>query len=120
MRSPSKKLHSISIIVVKKTNDRILKRIERKLKKMDETQEQLVGEVVAATEQIARVGTETSTLIEKVAALEAAMATAGQVTPEVQAAMQALKKQVQTVDDLVPDVTPAPQPEPIPVPPPVE
>jgi len=42
-------------------------------------------------------------VLEKIAALEAAVANAGNTTPEVDAALADLKASVQTDDDIVPD-----------------
>lgn len=50
-------------------------------------------------------------IVDKVAALEAAIQ-AGGTTPEVDAALAALKGSVQSLDDLNPDVPPAPPPGP--------
>lgn len=72
-----------------------------------ETQAELAADLQKVSDQVAKIGTETSTLLQKVADLEAALAAGGPVTAEVQAAVDALKAQVQVVDDLVPD---APQP----------
>jgi len=70
---------------------------------MAETQQELVEQVNQLTTQVAKIGTETSALIQKVADLEAALNSQPNVTPELQVAFDALKAQVQTVDDLVPD-----------------
>lgn len=53
--------------------------------------------------QVQKIGAETSTTLQKVSDLEAAIAGAGGVDPSVQAAFEALKAQVQVVDDLIPD-----------------
>ena len=75
------------------------------------TQEQLVADLTALTAQVTKIGTETSTLLTKVADLEAALSASGAaVTPEVEAALAALKSQVQVVDDLVPDAPTAETP----------
>ena len=42
-------------------------------------------------------------VLAKIEALEAALVTAGEVTPAVQSAVDALKASVQAVDDIVPD-----------------
>lgn len=62
-----------------------------------------------------KVGTETQTLVQKVADLEAAIANAGGTTPEVDAALAAVKEsadavasKVKAVDDLVPDAPATP------------
>jgi flagellar hook-basal body complex protein FliE len=73
------------------------------------TQSQLTAELTAIGNQLTKIGTESSTTLQKVADLEAAIAaqTGGaEVTPELEAAVAALKTQVQVVDDLVSDITP--------------
>lgn len=76
-------------------------------------QAQLAADILAVADKVAKVGNETRTLIAKVADLEAALAAAGDVSPEVTEAMTALHAQVAVVDELVPDA-PAPQPVPEP------
>lgn len=72
------------------------------------TQVELAAGLAQVTAQLVKIGTETATLLQKVADLESALGNAGAVTPELQAAFDALKAQVQVVDDLVPDAPPAP------------
>lgn len=67
------------------------------------TQSQLATDLNAVTAQLAKIGTESSKTLQKVTDLEAAIANAGNTTPEVDAALAALKTQAQVVDDLVPD-----------------
>lgn len=67
------------------------------------TQAELAASLTALTTEVAKIGTETTTLLQKVDALQAALDAAGQTTPEVDAAMAALAAQAKTVDDLVPD-----------------
>ena len=81
--------------------------INRKINKMAESQIQLADDLNKLSDQIKKIGTETSATLQKVSDLEAALASAGNVTPEVQAALDALKVQAQATDDLVPDA-PAP------------
>lgn len=80
----------------------------RSMRHIMTSQAQLAQDLIQVKEAVAKVGTETSTLVQKVADLEAAISNGGNTTPEVDAALQALKDQVQVVDDLVADV-PAPQ-----------
>lgn len=61
------------------------------------------------TTQIAKIGTEVTSLKSKVSDLETAI-TNGNVPPEVEQAFRALQEQVQVVDDLVPDATTIPTP----------
>lgn len=67
------------------------------------TQDELVQELNAVKDQVSKIGSETTTLKEKVAELEEQLSQAGNATPEVLAALQALKDQAQIVDDLVAD-----------------
>jgi phosphoribosylformimino-5-aminoimidazole carboxamide ribonucleotide (ProFAR) isomerase len=66
------------------------------------TSEELVLGLEAATAQVAKIGVESGVTLAKVAELEAALAAAGNITPEVATAFEALKAQVQVVDDLIP------------------
>lgn len=67
------------------------------------TQTELATAIEAVTANVAKVEGETRTLIAKVEELTAALAAAGNVTPEVEAALAALQAQVAVVDALVPD-----------------
>jgi hypothetical protein len=78
------------------------------LRKIMADQAELVIALASISGQVAKIGTETAATLQKVADLEAALANAGEVSPEVQAAVDALRAQVQTVDDLVADAPPAP------------
>lgn len=77
----------------------ILNRLDRIMT----TQAEHALELAAVAAGVAKIGTETQSLIAKIADLEAAVEQAGNVTPEVEAAMVALKAQVVVVDDLVKD-----------------
>lgn len=66
-------------------------------------QADLAAGMQSLTEQVTKIGVETAATLQKVADLEAALANADNVSPEVQAAFDALKAQVQKTDDLVPD-----------------
>ncbi len=70
------------------------------------TQAELATQLSGVKDQLVKVGTEIDTLQTKVADLQAAIANAGNVTPELQAAFDALKTQAQVLDDLNPDPTP--------------
>lgn len=74
------------------------------------TQAEAAQELRKANDSLTKIGGETTTLLEKVKALEDAAANAGNVGPELQAAIDAVVSQAQAVDDLVPDVIPAPAP----------
>ena len=67
------------------------------------TQLELAAQLNAISVQLGKVGAESSATLQKVADLEVALANAGNVSPELQAAFDAVKAQVQLVDDLVPD-----------------
>lgn len=82
-----------------------LNHLSRKVDRIMATQAQIAAELTTLKDQLVKVGNETTTLIQKVADLEAAIAN-GPVTPELQAAFDAVKAQVQAVDDLVPDAAP--------------
>jgi hypothetical protein len=86
----------------------ILHRIERR-QIMD--QAQLLTDLNIANTGIRKIGAETRTLLDKVDALQQAIANGPAVTPEVEAAMNDLNSQIVIVDGLVPDA-PAPAPEP--------
>jgi ferritin-like protein len=58
-------------------------------------------EVEAVSTQVAKIGTETTITLQKVADLEAALANG--IPQDVADAFAALKAQVQVVDDLIPD-----------------
>ena len=62
--------------------------------------------VVGRVKRFAKIGGETRTLLDKVAALTVALESAGTTTPEVDAALAALQDQVGVVDALVPDAAP--------------
>lgn len=83
-----------------------LAEINHKLGEIMATQAQLVEDLNAVSAQVAKIGTESTATLQKVTDLEAAIANAGNTTPEVDAAMAALKAQVQVVDDLVKDAAP--------------
>ncbi len=67
------------------------------------TQAELSASLSEIAANVAKVGDETRALIAKIGELEAAIVTAGNTTPEVDAALQALRDQVAVVDALVPD-----------------
>lgn len=67
------------------------------------SQEEAAAQLAAVNEKLVKIGTETSTLLTKIAELQAALEAAGQVAPELQAAIDAVAAQAGVVDDLVPD-----------------
>jgi len=74
------------------------------------TQAELAAQLNTVTAEVTKIGTETQTLLTKIADLTAAIEAGGATTPEVDAALAALQAQVKVVDDLVPDAPPAPAP----------
>lgn len=89
---------------------RVLHAILNKVSRIMTTQTELATSIADLTTTVQKIGTETTATLQKVTDLEAALANAGSVAPEVQAAFDALKAQVQAVDDLVPDAPAAPTP----------
>lgn len=81
----------------------ILFLINKQNKDFMATQAALAAQLNELGVSLGKIGTETSTLLQKVADLEAQIGTLGDVTPELQAAFDAVKTQAQAVDDLVPD-----------------
>jgi uncharacterized protein YoxC len=73
------------------------------LRKIMSTQAELALALDSIKVQVAKIGAETQALQAKLAELVAALAAAGNTSPEVDAALEALKAQVQVVDDLVVD-----------------
>ena len=67
------------------------------------TQEEAAAQLTAATATLAKVATETGTLLTKIQELQDVIATAGNVTPELQAAVDGVVAQATAVDALVPD-----------------
>lgn len=85
--------------------DQILAEIRELKEIVMSTQAELAANLTEILATVTKVGDETRALIAKVADLEAAIATAGNTAPEVDAALQALRDQVAVVDALVPDAT---------------
>lgn len=67
------------------------------------TQIELTSKVTALTGQVAKIGTETRMLLDKIKELTDIIASQGNVTAELQTAVDALAAQVVVVDDLVVD-----------------
>ena len=68
------------------------------------TQAELATRLDAVTAEVTKIGTETQSLLTKIDDLTAAMETAGNTTPEVDAALDALQAQAGVVDALVTDL----------------
>lgn len=71
-------------------------------------QTELAAEMTVLTEKVAKIGTESTKTLEKVAELEEALNNQDNVSPELKTAFDNLKAQVTVVDDLIPDVTTPP------------
>jgi len=74
-----------------------------KVESIMSTQVELATALSNVAAHVAKIGTETQTLLDKIAELAAAIATAGNTTPEVDATLAALQAQVTVVDDMVSD-----------------
>lgn len=72
-------------------------------------QKDLADQLTALTTEVGKIGDETTATLQKVTDLEAALAAAGDISPEVQTALDALKAQAQKVDDMVPDASATPE-----------
>ena len=72
------------------------------------TQPELVTSINALAANVAKIGTETRALLQRIADLEAAIAAGGPVLPAVTEALAALQAQVGIVDGLVPDAPETP------------
>jgi hypothetical protein len=76
------------------------------------TPEEAVASLNATNETLVKIGTETDSLLQKIADLEAALAAAIEagrtITPELEAAVAAVSTQANAVDALVPDAPPPP------------
>ena len=97
----------LSTFMLMKLGTKLNQVIER-LKSMAQTQTELAAQLKASTDQVAKIGGETRTLLTKVQELLDQLATQTGVTPELQAAADDLKAQLQIVDDLVPDAPTTP------------
>ena len=106
-----------NIRIVEEASSEELARIHLKLDRLISQQETIMAdqaEIVVQIQQIqnklTKIGTETTSLLTKIAELTAIIA-AGPVSPELQQAVNDLTAQAQVVDDLVadaPDVPPTP------------
>jgi len=91
------------VALIEKRHKEVINHITKKTLKIMAKQSELAQELAAITAQIAKIGTEVTATLQKVADLEAALANQDAVSPELQAAFDALKTQVTVVDDLIPD-----------------
>lgn len=75
-----------------------------KIRKIMTDQEQAAADLRKVSDQLKKIGGETKSLLEKIAALEeAANNNAGGISDELRAAIDDVKSQAQVVDDNVPD-----------------
>lgn len=81
----------------------LLVSIHRKANFIMASQTELVDSINLLTSNVAKIGTETRTLLQRIADLENAIANGGPVLPAVTEALAALQAQVNIVDGLVPD-----------------
>jgi uncharacterized phage infection (PIP) family protein YhgE len=81
--------------------------INRKLNQIMATQAEAAAQLQGISAELTKVAAETQTLLDNVKALQDAATAAGNVSPELQAAIDQVAAQAKTVDDLVPDA-PAP------------
>ncbi len=86
--------------------EQMLIHLHKEIRIIMATQAELAADLAAVTDQVTKIGTETTATLQKVTDLEAALAAGGGTTPEVDAALAALKAQVKVVDDMVADVGP--------------
>ena len=84
----------------------LLTTLNERIESIMATQAEIAAKLNAATDELKKVGGEVKTLLTKIDELQAAVVAAGNVTPELQAAVDAVVEQAKVVDDLVPDVTP--------------
>ena len=83
--------------------DEAISFINLRLEKILSTQAELATQIDGVTAQVAKIGTETQSLLTKISDLTDLLAAGGQTTPEVDAAVAALVAQAAIVDNLVVD-----------------
>ncbi len=103
--SPGEVLILDHLVRIEKFLVETFEHIHKEVRNIMATQAELAADLQAVTDQVTKIGTETTATLQKVTDLEAALAAGGGTTPEVDAAMAALKAQVKVVDDLVADAT---------------
>lgn len=86
---------------------RLKKPIRLILERIMSTQAELAAKLNDLTTAVTKIGTETTSLLQKVQDLTDALANSP-TTPEVDAALSALQAQAKVVDDLVPDAVQVP------------
>ena len=81
---------------------RKLAKLTKAVENLQMTQQEMAAKLTTVSDQLTKIGTETTKLLADVADLKTQL-TNGPVTPELQAAFDKVAAQAQTVDDLVPD-----------------
>lgn len=79
--------------------------LTHKLKSIMATQAELAQQLKDLGTELGKIGSETTTLLQKITDLEGQIGNTD-VSPELQAAFDAVKQQAQVVDDMVPDTPP--------------
>lgn len=90
--------------------------LNRKADHIMATQAQAAQQLTDLGTKLDKISGETTSLVEAVRDLTAQIATAGEVTPELQAAMDAVGSKADAIDALVDDIAPNPTPTPEPTP----
>lgn len=87
--------------------ERALEELQRKVGEVMANQADAAAELVAVKDKLEKVrlefGTATDALMAKIGDLEKAVENAGQITPELQAAIDGVKEKAQVLDDMNPD-----------------
>ena len=76
------------------------------------TQEEITAQLTETAATLDKIGTETTSLLERITELLAIIANTPEASPELQAAADALKIKAETVDALVEDLPTPPPPTP--------
>ncbi len=84
----------------------LLRELKSQGEKIMATQKELADQLNGISDQLVKVGAETTTLIKTVDDLKAVIANGPEVTPELQQAVNKVAAQAKVVDDLVPDAPP--------------
>ena len=93
-------IHAIEVLC---GEDSSSKEILAKLEKIMASQAELAVQIAAVTEKVAKIGTETRSLLTKIDELKAVIAAGAEVSPALQASVDALSAQASVVDGLVED-----------------
>ena len=82
-------------------------RLEKKVRQIMATQAEIVTQLTEANATLAKIGTETDSLLVKIAELQSIIDGMADASPELVDAMAAVSAQIKSIDDKVPD---APEP----------